>query len=379
MGRVFSTTGKDSKVSALERRNVRRIFCVTFFMTLAAILVSFLMKKSDAASPLGKGSVAIAVYAVVSAAFSCFAFQMLRKKSRKRELWLFQMIYVIVNTSFLTFISYSVWEYTGSLLVYCFVVFFNSCSVLYNKGEYVLCAGIELLMPLLLIAEKAFLPWHGVTVVVAHLLGGAVAFGLREGYRLAEEYRKKYIAEVKQAERAPLTKVKNRRGMMRRVMSVWPLCEQKNRAVAVMVVDVDHFKKYNDRFGHPAGDACLCRVAETIQETVKGIPSLVARIGGEEFLVFLHGLEEETVYFLAEKIRKNMENLGIPHAEDAKYRHVTVSIGVVADRCSKEISFGGLYRRADKELYHAKNSGRNQVSFRSSEVSTRRDRNVGGR
>ena len=64
------------------------------------------------------------------------------------------------------------------------------------------------------------------------------------------------------------------------------------------------------------------------------------------------------------------------HSEEAKYRYVTVSIGVATDRCSEEISFGGLYRRADKELYDAKNSGRNRVVFRSSDFSTRTEQRV---
>ena len=163
---------------------------------------------------------------------------------------------------------------------------------------------------------------------------------------------------------------------MRRVMSVWPALEAVNRSVAVMVIDIDHFKKYNDKFGHPAGDACLCRVADTIKQTVKGVPALVSRIGGEEFLVFVHGINDETAYGLAEQIRKNVESLGMAHSEEAKYRVVTISVGVASDRCSNEISFGGLYRRADKELYRAKYSGRNRVVFRSGVVSTRTERRV---
>lgn len=379
MNRSCSGTGKGSKESALERKNMRRIFFVTLFLTVLAAAASLIIRMSDTEASFQSASVAVTVYAVVSAAFSCFAFQMLLRKSRKSELWLFQMVYVIVNTSFLTFISYCAWEYSGSLLVYCFVVFFNSCSILYYKGEYALCAGIELLLPFALLVEGVCQPWDGIIVSVAHLLAGAVAFGFRKVYCLAEEYRRKYLAEVKQAERDPLTKSKNRRGMMRRVMSVWPLCEEKKLPVAVMVVDVDHFKKYNDRFGHPAGDACLCRVAETIQATVKELHGLVARIGGEEFLVFLSGLGEETVYDTAEQIRRNIERLNIPQAESEKYRYVTVSIGAVADHCSSEISFGGLYRRADRELYRAKCSGRNRVSFRESGISTKKVRSAGGR
>lgn len=376
MGQVFSKQGTDKQRCTLERKNVQRVFFVALFMTVLSFSCVLLLRGKEGVSFPDKFWVACVFYGVVSVAFSCLAFQLLKRKSKKSELWLFQMIYLIVNTSFLSYLSFSFWECTGSFAVYGFCVLINSCGLLYNKGEYGLCFGIECLMPVVLFTEKAVLPQQILFVGAIHLLGAIVAIELYRGHKQAEEYRRKYVQEVKAAEMDPLTKVNNRRGMMRKVVSVWPALEQSKRSVAVMVIDIDHFKKYNDRFGHPGGDACLCRVADTVRSTVKGFPALVSRIGGEEFLVFLHGMEGETVYELAEQIRTNVEKLGMPHAEEAKYRYVTVSIGVVTDRCSSEISFGGLYRRADKELYRAKNSGRNRVSYHSAEFLTRMERKV---
>lgn len=376
MGQVFSKNGTDKQKLTLERKNVQRILCVSLFSAALAGGALIFLRKSVQNTLSEDFFVAVAFYAVMSVAFACFSFQFLRRKSKKSELWLLQMLYMIVNTGFLTYIAYSVWEGTGSLLVYCLLVVFNSCSLLYNKGEYVLCIGIELSVPLILTLEKSLLSQHIVLLGAVHVLGGVIAYEVCQGHRTAEEYRRKYIQEVKAAEMDPLTRVNNRRGMMRRVVSVWPALEQANRSVAVMVIDIDHFKKYNDRFGHPGGDACLCRVAEAVRRTVRKTPALVSRIGGEEFLVFLHGKSNEEVYSLAEQIRENVEGLGMPHAEEAKYRYVTVSIGVATDVCSAEISFGGLYRRADKELYRAKNLGRNRVSYRNEVNSTGMERRV---
>ena len=376
MGQVFSKSGTDKQRSTLEHKNVQRILFVTLFTAVLAFSGIFVLHRENLFLFSDLFFAVTAFYGVASAAFSLFAFQLLRRKSKKSEAWLFQMVYLIANAGFLAYISYSVWAGTGSLVVYGFAVLLNSCSLLYNKGEYVLCAGIELLMPLVLYMDKALLPQHLWFVAGVHLLGAVVAFELGRGHRMAEEYRKKYVEEVKAAEQDPLTKVNNRRGMMRRVVSVWPALEEANYPVAVMVIDIDHFKKYNDRFGHPGGDMCLCRVADTVRATVKGVPALVSRIGGEEFLVFLYGLEEEDVFALAERIRKNIEAMGLPHAEEAKYRYVTASIGVAADRCSEEISFGGLYRRADKEVYRAKNAGRNKISCHSGSVSSGMERRV---
>lgn len=379
MGRVFSKTGTDRQKCTLERKNVQRIFCVTLLLAVIACVSVMVLHKDNSFALPEKSVAMVAFYAISSVAFSCFAYHLLKRKSKKSELWLFQMMYLIVNTSFLTYISYFLWKNTGSFLLYVLVVLLNSCVLLYDKGEYALCAGIECLMPVVLLYEKAMTPHYGVVSAAVHLIAGVVAYEVYKGHRQAEEYRRKYIQEVKAAEMDPLTKISNSRGMMRRVVSVWPALEEANRAVAVMVIDVDHFKKYNDRFGHPAGDACLCRVADIVRRTIKGKQAFVSRIGGEEFLVFIHGLGEESVYALAEQIRSNVEAAGMPHAEDAKYRNVTVSVGVATDRCSGEISFSGMYRRADRELYRAKNSGRNRVGFRHGDFSSCSERRASAR
>lgn len=374
MGFGLPQNGTEQQKLTLERKNVQRLVFVPIIMAIVSFFCVFALHKSNAS--FGNLLIAMAFYAIASVAFSCFAFQLLRRRSRKSELWLFQMLYLILNTGFLTFISYAYWEHTGSVDAYVIAVLTVAVSMLYHKEEYALCMVIEGIFPLMLWMEGKLLPQQATLLGAIHILGGIIAFALGKSYRDAEEYRRKYRNEVKMAETDPLTKVNNRRGMMRRVMSVWPALEKANRSVAVLVIDIDHFKKYNDRFGHPAGDACLSRVAETICRTVKGLPSLVARIGGEEFLVFLHGIGEEQIYGLAEQIRSNVEAMGLVHSEDAKYRHVTVSIGAVTDRCSSEISFGGLYRRADRELYRAKNSGRNRVMCSSGIFFLREERRV---
>lgn len=379
MGHVFSKTGTDRQKYTLERKNVQRIFYVTLLLAVVAC-VSVLVLHKDNFFALPEKSIAIvAFYAVGSVAFSCFAAQLLKRKSKKSELWLFQMMYMIVNTSILTDISYFLWKNTGSFLMYILVVLLNSCVLLYEKGEYALCVGIECMLPAVLLYEKALKPYHAVVFVAVHIIAGVVAYEIHKGHRQAEEYRRKYIQEVKEAELDPLTGISNRRGMMRRIVSVWPALEEVNRPVAVMVIDVDYFKMYNDKFGHPAGDTCLCRVADIVRCAIKGKQAFVSRIGGEEFLVFVHGLGEDSVYSLAEQIRNNVEAAEMPHAEDAKFRNVTVSIGVAADRCSGEISFGGMFRRADRELYRAKNSGRNRVSFRHTDFSLYTERRVRAR
>lgn len=372
MRQVFSKNGTDKKKCALERKNVQRMVLVTFFM--AAMALAGIATGLD-----GGYSVVFGFYGVGSVAFGLFGIHMLRKRSRRSDLWLFQTIYLIVNISVLTYISYLCYKATGSFLVYGLVILLNSCGLLFHKSEYLLCMGVEAVMPLAIYLESGLSVQQIFLVAGCHVLGMVVAYERYRGYATAEIYRRKYVEEVKAAEMDPLTGINNRRGMMRKVVSVWPALEQSHRTVAVMVVDVDHFKKYNDRFGHPMGDKCLCRVAETLQRTVHGYPALVSRIGGEEFMVFVHGVSDEHAFALAEQVRKNVEELGIPHSEAAKYRNVTISVGVATDYCSNQISFSGLYRRADKELYRAKNMGRNRISCRSGVYLERKERKAGVR
>ena len=372
MKRVFSKKGTDRNIGALEQKNVQRMVLLTLFMTILSL-------AGIVTGAAGSYGAVLGIYAVGSVAFGIFGIHMLQKKSRRSDLWLFQMIYLVANSSVLTYLSYFYYETTGSFLVYGLVIVLNSCGLLFQKGEYLLCMGIEAMMPLAVFMESGLSTEQWILVAGCHGLGMVVAYERYRGAALAEAYKRKYVEEVKAAERDPLTKVNNRRGMMRKVVSVWPALEENHRQVAVMVVDVDHFKKYNDRFGHPMGDRCLCQVAQTLQRTVQGYPALVSRIGGEEFLVFLHGVSEERAFALAEQMRENVEELGIPHSEAAKYRNVTISVGVAIDYCSSEISFGGLYRRADKELYRAKNLGRNRISCRSGVYLERKERKMGGR
>ncbi|MBQ9767744.1 MAG: GGDEF domain-containing protein [Lachnospiraceae bacterium] len=379
MGYTFSKAAAGSTKGTSERKNVMRIFFGAVIMTLIAIAALVIMVQTKSEEWYGTLSVIVTMYAVGSAAFAGFAVYLLQSKRKKSELWLFKMIYMFAHVSVLLYLSFLVWSHTGSLVLYYFTVILSSCLLLYGKGEYAFFVGIELVLPVLLFVKKALVPEQCFAVVAAHILAGYIVYELYRDAQIAEMFRRKYSLEVKTAEKDPLTGLQNRRGMTRQVESVWPLCERMRQSVAVMVIDVDHFKKYNDRFGHPQGDVCLRKVAEVIRSTAKRKSDLTARIGGEEFLVFLYGMEENQVQFLAEKIRQGVANLQMPHSEEAKYKYVTVSIGVAMERCNADVSFGGLYRRADKELYHAKNTGRNRVSFRGGEISTQRSQNIGVR
>jgi len=157
-----------------------------------------------------------------------------------------------------------------------------------------------------------------------------------------------------------LTGLANRRGFDREIESAWQTAAERRQPLALMMIDIDHFKLYNDRYGHVAGDTCLRAVGETLSLVTLEEAVLVARYGGEEFALLLPGLELTRAAALAEEARKAIEDLMITHAE-APSRLVTISIGVEALVPEKDRPAADLVEAADTALYAAKRSGRNAV------------------
>jgi diguanylate cyclase (GGDEF)-like protein len=127
-----------------------------------------------------------------------------------------------------------------------------------------------------------------------------------------------------------------------------------------MMIDIDHFKLFNDRYGHVRGDACLRAVGETLSLVTLEEAVVVARYGGEEFALLLPGLDVERTTVLAEEARRAVEDLLITHA-DAACGVVTISIGVESLVPEPDLSAADLVEAADRALYAAKRRGRNAV------------------
>jgi diguanylate cyclase (GGDEF)-like protein len=158
-----------------------------------------------------------------------------------------------------------------------------------------------------------------------------------------------------------LTEIPNRRRFSEVYEKEWRRCMRNGSPLSLIVVDVDHFKIYNDTYGHAAGDLVLKRVAQTIQAALQRPADFVARYGGEEFVVILPEIEAAGAQEVAEKIRADVEQQKIHYPESSSANCLTVSLGGATQIPGKTEVDSELFCRADRFLYEAKRTGRNRV------------------
>ena len=156
----------------------------------------------------------------------------------------------------------------------------------------------------------------------------------------------------------PLTGIANRRQWDITMEREWERARRHQGVLAVLMIDVDEFKSYNDHFGHGKGDQCLQRVAALLQETERRRTNLVARYGGEEFVILLCAPQPGEAERLAEQIHQGLEALQIPHPASRVAATLTVSIGFSYLIPSSDKGWQTLTEQADQALYHAKSQGR---------------------
>ncbi len=159
-----------------------------------------------------------------------------------------------------------------------------------------------------------------------------------------------------------LTGLSNRRRFDQVISDEWMRASRTGQSLAILMIDVDHFKAYNDHYGHPAGDECLRKVAGVLQANARRASDLVARYGGEEFVVVAADLDIHAAKELAETLRSSVEALGMSHEFSAAAKVVTISIGVSVTTPDANMPPESLLRMADAAMYYAKDGGRNRVA-----------------
>jgi diguanylate cyclase (GGDEF)-like protein len=196
------------------------------------------------------------------------------------------------------------------------------------------------------------------TLFVANVIGGAGSYLLEHANRTAFlEHRQ--LVEV--ATHDGLTTLLNRAAFEDQVRRVWQQAQRDRQTVSVIMIDIDYFKAYNDRYGHIAGDDCLRRVSKALRDAARRRPlDFVARYGGEELVAVLYGADQSYAESIARSLLTAVRELRIPHADSQAQSYVTVSVGVVAVDAYRVASHDAAVGLADQALYEAKNQGRDR-------------------
>ncbi len=201
-----------------------------------------------------------------------------------------------------------------------------------------------------------------------HLLGFLpVSILFLEQRRMAQELREALVRAEALAEVDSLTGIANRRTLDQQLEEHWRRALRNQTPLALMMIDVDHFKQFNDAFGHRAGDECLRAIAQALKQHVQRAGELVARFGGEEFVILLPDVDASKAHIIAEVIRAAVYELAIAHPHGDTHR-VTVSVGCASLVPNPDEKCHRLVELADQMLYLAKRAGRNRVRVDDADV-----------
>jgi len=213
-------------------------------------------------------------------------------------------------------------------------------------------AGISLQLP-----GREF-AYDALAMVAANLFGASIVY-MHEKISRTRFLEAGLLREM--VARDGLTGIQNRRMFDQHIQRVWQLALREEKRIAVLLVDIDCFKDYNDRYGHQAGDECLRAVAVSLNQCARRPLDFVARYGGEEFAVVLYDASREYVAEVLTRIQRSIAELNIPHEASRVASRLTVSIGAAFIRPSPNRTHDGLVQLADEALYSAKEQGRNRV------------------
>src|SRR5271166_4530153 len=257
-----------------------------------------------------------------------------------------------------------------SLVLATMYVYFLAGLIFYNA----LAANVIVLFIYLAAATATQIPsaelsYDTLAIVAANLVGASVVY-MHERTSRMRFLEAGLLREM--VARDGLTGIQNRRMFDQHIQRIWQQAVREGERVAVLLVDIDCFKDYNDRYGHQAGDECLRAVAVTLNQCARRPMDFVARYGGEEFAVVLYEATRDYVAEVLTRIQRSIAELNIPHEASHVASRLTVSIGAAYILPGANRTHEGLIQLADEALYSAKEQGRNRVVVMEAEYHTLR-------
>jgi diguanylate cyclase (GGDEF)-like protein len=255
-----------------------------------------------------------------------------------------------------------------SLMITILFIYLMSGLIFYHA----VAANVLVMFTFLAAGTALMLPGHQFGHDALALLGTNL-FGASVAYMHEKTSRKRFLEACLLREmvaRDGLTGIQNRRMFDQHITRVWQQAVREAKRVAVLLVDIDCFKDYNDHYGHQAGDECLRAVAVSLSQCARRPLDFVARYGGEEFAIVLYQASHEYVAEVLTRIQRSVAELNIPHDASRVASRLTVSIGAAFVLPAANRSVEGLIQLADEALYRAKEEGRNRVIVLEAEYHT---------
>lgn len=250
------------------------------------------------------------------------------------------------------------YPYEGLLLI-CMAAYF---LVGLRLNEALACSLAILLvyvgMELLVGVPLAQLVNNTLFLVIGNLMGAIGCYLLE--YKSREHFLISRLMRVL-ADHDSLTGLHNRRSFNRQFERLWRQAQREGHTLALLLCDIDHFKAYNDRYGHQAGDKVLERIGGLLLDAARRPLDMAVRLGGEEFALLLYDVDQTQAQQRAEALRESLEGLAIEHQGSTSADRVTMSIGVACLQPDESGTLAQLYEGADRALYKAKAAGRNRV------------------
>ncbi len=292
--------------------------------------------------------------------FGVFGYWWMGQKQGGRTPFVLLNYWIGTSTSFVVCIVISDTTFKTMLFLFLFILSIAMIPLLSARG-YLACVACEVILSLTLWYRGILDLEHWTYTMAVCVLCGLISRQQYRAYMRRYEDRCRMSNIQNQAETDPMTKLLNRRGLERRISTIWPMCIRQSVNVAVIMMDIDNFKKYNDTFGHGQGDLCIQEVARKLMEHTQRKTDYAARIGGEEFLVFLPGISKDDAIKWARKCKDSIESLGIKQSNENFLPYVSVSMGICHMNLKDQGEFWEMQNEADRCLYLSKANGRASI------------------
>jgi len=353
----FMSVYREEQIYGIVRRkNVASVF----FMSLALFLFSLFsfVLRNIFVTEGNKVSVSLMVITIViSFLFLLISTYVLRTKQKNTYKSTYSTFWIAFYILFIT-AGFSATKPLEMLLIFAIMLILASLVPIFVKGEFVVFAVSNLSIATAITFLKELKPEIVSFVFVFVFLCSLLSYIRYKNFMLNTRYKTQLRGAIKMSETDKMTGLLNRRGLERCIESLWPHWIREKKSVAFLMIDIDFFKKYNDEFGHVMGDECIKKISQKIGNAVRRKTDFAARVGGEEFIICLSGIEGKDSILWAKRLKAEIEALEIRHASSSLYPCVTVSMGLVCEKPLSLSDFDLMYDAADKSLYNAKEFGR---------------------